>query len=51
MGSIDMVQPCPTVVTVHDLSFVLFPDLFHGAKAMYLRLLTRLSCRRAARAQ
>jgi len=28
---------------------VLFPDLFHGSKAVYLRLLTRLACRRAAR--
>jgi glycosyltransferase involved in cell wall biosynthesis len=44
-----LAQPCPTVVTVHDLSFVLFPDLFHGAKAVYLRLSTRLSCQRAAR--
>jgi glycosyltransferase involved in cell wall biosynthesis len=44
-----LAQPCPTIVTVHDLSFVLFPNLFHGTKAVYLRLLTRLSCQRAAR--
>ena len=44
-----LAQPCPTVVTVHDLSFTLFPDLFRGANAAYLRLFTRLSCRRAAR--
>lgn len=44
-----LVQPCPTVVTVHDLSFALFPNLFRSANAVYLRLLTRLSCQRAAR--
>ena len=44
-----LLQPCPTVVTVHDLSFALFPEFFRGANAAYLRLFTRLSCRRAAR--
>jgi glycosyltransferase involved in cell wall biosynthesis len=44
-----LAQPCPTVVTVHDLSFALFPDLFRSANAAYLRLFTRLSCQRAAR--
>jgi glycosyltransferase involved in cell wall biosynthesis len=44
-----LAQPCPTVVTVHDLSFALFPDLFRGANATYLRLFTRISCQRAAR--
>ena len=44
-----LAQPCPTVVTVHDLSFALFPEFFRGANAAYLRLFTRLSCRRAAR--
>jgi glycosyltransferase involved in cell wall biosynthesis len=43
-----LVQPCPTVVTVHDLSFALFPEFFRGANAAYLRLFTRLACRRAA---
>ncbi len=42
-------QPCPTVVTVHDLSFTLFPGMFRGANAAYLRLFTRLSCGRATR--
>ena len=42
-----LAQPCPTVVTIHDLSFTLFPDLFRGANAAYLRLFTRLSCGRA----
>ncbi len=44
-----LIRPCPTVVTVHDLSFELFPKLFHNANGVYLRLLTRLSCRGAAR--
>ena len=44
-----LAQPCPTVVTVHDLSFALFPELFRSANAVYLRLFTRLSCQRAAR--
>jgi glycosyltransferase involved in cell wall biosynthesis len=44
-----LVCPCPTVVTVHDLSFALFPELFRGANGAYLRLFTRISCRRATR--
>lgn len=43
-----LVRLCPTVVTVHDLSFALFPEFFRGANAAYLRLFTRLSCRGAA---
>ncbi len=43
------ISPCPSIVTVHDLSFALFPKLFHGMNAAYLRLFTRLSCGRAAR--
>ena len=41
--------PCPTVITVHDLSFALFPEFFRGPNGMYLRLLTRIACRRAAK--
>ncbi len=44
-----LVGHCPTVVTVHDLSFALFPEFFRGPNASYLRLFTRISCRRAAR--
>jgi glycosyltransferase involved in cell wall biosynthesis len=40
---------CPTMVTVHDLSFALFPEFFRGANAVYLRWFTRMACRRAAR--
>jgi glycosyltransferase involved in cell wall biosynthesis len=44
-----LLQPCSTIVTIHDESFALFPEFFRGANAAYLRLFTRLSCRRAAR--
>ena len=44
-----LIRPCPTVVTVYDLSFVHFPELFRGPNAAYLRLFTRLSCRAAER--
>jgi len=44
-----LICPCPTVVTVHDLSFALFPEFFRGANSVYLRLFTRISCRRAVR--
>jgi glycosyltransferase involved in cell wall biosynthesis len=39
----------PRVVTIHDLAFHLFPEQYPGAKQRYLRLMTRLSVRRAAR--
>ncbi len=41
--------PCPTIITVHDLSFALFPEFFRGPNGTYLRLFTRIACRRAAR--
>ena len=41
--------PCPAVVTIHDLSFIRFPDLFRPANRLYLTALTRLSARRARR--
>jgi glycosyltransferase involved in cell wall biosynthesis len=40
---------CPVVVTVHDLSFIRFPELFRPANRLYLTVLTRLSARRARR--
>jgi len=40
---------CPTVVTVHDLSFVLYPQNFRAGNRLYLRTMTRLSVRRARR--
>jgi len=41
--------PCPVVLTIHDLSFIRFPDLFRPANRLYLTVLTRLSARRARR--
>jgi glycosyltransferase involved in cell wall biosynthesis len=40
---------CPTIVSVHDLSFMRFPDAFRRTNRLYLKLFTRLSARRAAR--
>ena len=42
-------RPCPTVVTIYDLSFALFPQYFHGFNQTYLRIGTRWSAQRAAR--
>lgn len=40
---------CPTVVTVHDLSFLRFPSAFRTANRSYLSSITAASTRRAAR--
>lgn len=40
---------CPTIVTVHDLSFLRFPEAFRRMNRTYLSLFTRLSVRRATR--
>lgn len=37
----------PVVVTVYDLSFVRHPEAFRAWNRIYLRLFTRLTCRRA----
>lgn len=44
-----LVNPCPAVVTVYDLSFRLTPDKFPPAQRLYLSALTAHSCRRARR--
>jgi len=44
-----IVQPCPTVLTVYDLSFALYPQYFRGFNQTYLRLGTRYSARRVRR--
>jgi glycosyltransferase involved in cell wall biosynthesis len=43
------VSRCPTVVTVHDLSFLRYPSAFRPTNRSYLRLITKASTRRAAR--
>ena len=40
---------CPTVITVHDLSFLLYPTGFRRWNRGYLRLFTRISVRKARR--
>lgn len=44
-----LIQPCPTVVTIYDVSFALFPHYFRGFNQTYLRLGTRFSAQRAKR--
>lgn len=44
-----LVSRCPSVVTVHDLSFLLYPQGFRALNRYYLQLFTRLSVRRARR--
>lgn len=39
--------PCPTVVTIHDLAFLRYPEYFPPAKQRYLAAFTRLSAHRA----
>ncbi|MBO9362566.1 MAG: glycosyltransferase family 4 protein, partial [Thermoflexus sp.] len=38
----------PVVVTVYDLSFLLYPEAFRTANRLYLRTFTRWTCQRAA---
>ena len=46
---ISLAGTAPQVVTVHDLAFQHFPEQYPGMKQRYLRSMTRLSVRRAAR--
>lgn len=42
-------SPCPTVVTVHDLSFLLFPHFFTPRDRLLLSTLVPMSVQRAAK--
>ncbi|MDE3074656.1 MAG: glycosyltransferase family 4 protein [Chloroflexota bacterium] len=44
-----LLAPCPTALTIHDLTFLLFPDRFNWERQRYLAALTRASARRASR--
>jgi glycosyltransferase involved in cell wall biosynthesis len=44
-----VLSPCPSVVTVYDLSFVYFPDRFPAWQRFYLQRQTARSCRQARR--
>jgi glycosyltransferase involved in cell wall biosynthesis len=46
---VTLATACPRVVTVHDLSFERFPELFHRANRAYQRAMVRLSTRLAGR--
>jgi len=39
----------PTVITVHDLSFLLYPEAFRPGNRLYLSQMTAQSCKRARR--
>ena len=43
------IAPCPTVVTVYDLSFLHFPERFPKLQRWYLTSQTKRSCRAAKR--
>jgi glycosyltransferase involved in cell wall biosynthesis len=43
------VSACPFVVTIHDLSFLFYPQNFQLLKRLYLQFFTRHSVRRARR--
>ncbi len=42
-----LLRPCLSVVTIHDLSFILFPASFRRLNRLYLSHLTRLSVKEA----
>jgi glycosyltransferase involved in cell wall biosynthesis len=44
-----VVSPVPTVITVHDLIFLRYPERYPRAKRLYLTALARASVRRARR--
>ncbi len=46
--ALPLTATCPTVVTVHDLSFLRFPEAFRPWNRLYLSFITRASVRRAA---
>ncbi len=45
---VPLAAPCPTVLTIHDLGFLRFPERYRKAKRLYLTTATKLSARRAA---
>jgi glycosyltransferase involved in cell wall biosynthesis len=43
-----LLAPCPQVITVHDLSFLRYPQFFRRGNRFYLSAMTGITCRRAA---
>ena len=44
-----LIATCPAVVTVYDLSFILYPERLSTSRRLYLQSLTGHSCRHARR--
>lgn len=44
-----LLRTCPLVVTVHDLSFLLYPETFRPAQRLYQSVLARHTARHASR--
>ena len=49
MHAVPLLGSIPSVVTIHDMSFDLYPELHQGFKVAYFRRMTVLSARRARR--
>lgn len=47
LNVVPLAAACPTVLTIHDLTFLRYPRLFPRLKQVYLRLFTQLSARNA----
>jgi glycosyltransferase involved in cell wall biosynthesis len=47
LNVIPMAAACPTVLTIHDLTFLRYPRLFPRLKQQYLRFFTHFSAHRA----
>jgi len=47
--ALPLVCSCPTVVTIHDLTFYRFPETLRPSRRLYLRAATRSAVRRAER--
>jgi glycosyltransferase involved in cell wall biosynthesis len=45
---VPLLAPCKTIVTIHDIGFILFPETYKTAKRLYLTNATRLTAKRAA---
>lgn len=41
--------PCPAVLTIHDLTFLRYPERFRPERQKYLAMLTKLSAKKARR--
>lgn len=48
LNVVPLLSPVPTVVTVHDLAFIRFPQTFRAYNRTYLDFATRTSVKRAA---